>query len=394
MAKFNGNRAVTSIRLDPKNARIHDSESKAMIRASLEEVGAFRSIGVDGNGIVRAGNGVYEQAQNLGLKVRVVDAKPDELVAVRRADLKGEKAIRAALLDNRSGELSEWDPEMLGKLNAAGLLKGLSMEEFLKSVIPTETEDPPEAQIDKAGELQKQWRTQRGQIWEMASETVGGRMHRLLCGDATMEADHVLLIKDCKLDLTLTDPPYGVGTEYESTHDTAENIGKLIRQVMPLLLKHLPVLVSSGHTCMWEYPRPDWILAWIIPSGGGRNPWGFTCFHPILAYGKDPYLVQGLGGRPDTLVLVASDGQEFDHPVPKPPSVWKWFIERGTIKQGSTVFDPFCGSGTTVACCEQLGRICYGMEIEPKYVAVTLQRLADMGLKPRLADSTNKRAVA
>jgi len=50
------------------------------------------------------------------------------------------------------------------------------------------------------------------------------------------------------------------------------------------------------------------------------------------------------------------------------------------------VYDPFLGSGTTLVACEQLGRIGYGMEISPAYVAVTLQRLADMGLEPRLAE--------
>lgn len=126
-----GNDRTPEIRLDPRNARVHGPENKALIRASLEEVGAFRSIAVDGEGIVRAGNGVFEQAQSLGLKVKLIDAKPDELVAVRRSDLKGSKAIRAALLDNRTGELSTWDPKVLGELNAAGMLHGLDLEDFV-----------------------------------------------------------------------------------------------------------------------------------------------------------------------------------------------------------------------------------------------------------------------
>lgn len=94
---------------DPKNARHHPDRNKAMIRASLEEVGPFRSIGVDGDGIVRAGNGVYEQAQALGLKVREVEAAPDELIAVKRPDLRGDAAVKAALWDNRTAETSEPD---------------------------------------------------------------------------------------------------------------------------------------------------------------------------------------------------------------------------------------------------------------------------------------------
>ncbi len=56
-------------------------------------------------------------------------------------------------------------------------------------------------------------------------------------------------------------------------------------------------------------------------------------------------------------------------------------------KKEATVFDPFCGSGTTMIQSVETERICYGMEIEPKYVAVSLERLSDMGLKPKLAKS-------
>lgn len=98
---------------DPKNARRHGDRNKQMIRASLEEVGAFRSIGVDGDDIVRAGNGVYEQAQALGLKVREIEDAPDELIAVKRPDLRGDAAIKAALWDNRTSETSEPDYAVL-----------------------------------------------------------------------------------------------------------------------------------------------------------------------------------------------------------------------------------------------------------------------------------------
>lgn len=101
---------------DPQNARRHPVRNRSIIRQSLEEVGPFRSIAVDGDGIIRAGNGVYEQAQALGLKVRVIDAAPDELIAVKRNDLRGEQAERAALYDNQAGDLSEWDAEVLSLL--------------------------------------------------------------------------------------------------------------------------------------------------------------------------------------------------------------------------------------------------------------------------------------
>jgi hypothetical protein len=82
---------------------------------------------VDGDGIIRAGNGVYEQAKALGLTVREVEAAPDELIAVVRPDLHGDAAIRAAILDNAAGETSTWDMEALRQLHVdmPNLLAGL-----------------------------------------------------------------------------------------------------------------------------------------------------------------------------------------------------------------------------------------------------------------------------
>lgn len=86
-----------ALKLDPRNARLHGERNKSVIRQSLEEVGAFRSIAVDGDNVIRAGNGVFEQAQQLGLRVRVIEAQPDELIAVKRKDLRGKRAERAAV---------------------------------------------------------------------------------------------------------------------------------------------------------------------------------------------------------------------------------------------------------------------------------------------------------
>lgn len=122
---------------DPQNAREHGERNKAMIRESLVEVGPFRSIGLDANNVVRVGNGVFEQAKDLGLKVRIVDALPDELIAVRRKDLKGKKAERAALYDNRAGELSEWNGAVLAELakNDQAMLEGIFNDNELNQIM-------------------------------------------------------------------------------------------------------------------------------------------------------------------------------------------------------------------------------------------------------------------
>lgn len=105
------------LRHDPNNAKIHTERNKSVIDASLKEIGAFRSIAVDGDGIIRAGNGVYEQALAQGKKIKIVDTDADTLIAVRRKDLTGEQAIKAALYDNRAGELGEWNVDVLKEIS-------------------------------------------------------------------------------------------------------------------------------------------------------------------------------------------------------------------------------------------------------------------------------------
>ena len=126
---------------DPQNFRLHTPRNKDLIRQSLEEIGGGRSILVDGENIVRAGNGVLEQAELLGMKVRVVDAAPDELIAVRRPDLVGDKARRAALYDNRPGQTSEWDYGMLSATleSEKDLLDGIFNANELATLAHSET---------------------------------------------------------------------------------------------------------------------------------------------------------------------------------------------------------------------------------------------------------------
>lgn len=90
-----------------------------MLRGSLEQFGAGRSILIDRNGQVIAGNGTLEAAKAVGIQtVRIVDAPPGTLVAVQRTDLKGAKATALALADNRTGELARWDGDTLEEVAA------------------------------------------------------------------------------------------------------------------------------------------------------------------------------------------------------------------------------------------------------------------------------------
>lgn len=106
---------MAEIKLDPKNYRIHGEKNKAIIRKSLEDCGAGRSILLDGDDVVIAGNGVYEQAKVMGLPIRIVESDGRELIAIKRTDLKTEDAKRRtlALADNHASDTSIFDIEAI-----------------------------------------------------------------------------------------------------------------------------------------------------------------------------------------------------------------------------------------------------------------------------------------
>ena len=104
-----------NLKKDKRNYRLHDERNKKIISQSLEECGAGRSILADSTGEIIAGNGVYEQAQKLGIKTKVVETNGDELVVVVRKDLKpnDEKRKTLALADNAASDTSSWNAEMV-----------------------------------------------------------------------------------------------------------------------------------------------------------------------------------------------------------------------------------------------------------------------------------------
>ena len=106
---------MNEIKFDKRNYRKHDKRSKSLIKKSLEKFGAGRSIVVDAEGEIIGGNGVYEQAQKLGLKTKIVETDGSELVVVKRTDLKTDDDKRKALavMDNSTSDTSEFDLELL-----------------------------------------------------------------------------------------------------------------------------------------------------------------------------------------------------------------------------------------------------------------------------------------
>jgi hypothetical protein len=103
------------IKFDKRNYRKHNDRNKELINKSLKECGAGRSIVIDNDNEIIAGNGIYEQAQKLGLKTKVIETDGSELVVVKRTDLATDDAKRKqlAVMDNSTSDSSEFDFELI-----------------------------------------------------------------------------------------------------------------------------------------------------------------------------------------------------------------------------------------------------------------------------------------
>lgn len=323
-------------------------------------------------------------------------------------DVDDEHALRILLADNRTNDLAGYDDAALADLLRecvdAGNLEGTgydqaAVDELLASVgaVSGEIDEGPEPQVDRAEELREKWSVEPGQLWQI------GR-HRLLCGDSTVATDVERLLDGAEPNLMVTDPPYGVDydPEWRAEAGVNKNRGKM--------------------GSVQNDSRADWREAWALFPGAVAYVWhagkfsstvqesieacGFEARSQII-WAKDRFaLSRGnyhwqhepcwyavrkgatanwQGDRKQTTLwqIPARDDSGHGHGTQKPVECMARPI-RNHCTKGEAIYEPFSGSGTTFVAAEQLGVNCYGIEIEPKYVAVILQRMSEMGLEPEL----------
>jgi DNA modification methylase len=414
---------ITQLVLDEKNANKGTKRGRELLEASLEKYGAGRSVVVDRNNRVIAGNKTVEAARIAGIEsIAVIETDGSSLVAVQRADmdLKRDKKTRElAIADNRISELDlEWNPEVLASLD-------VDLDQFWNenelNTLPQDFRSSelsaPEPKIDQAAQLQEKWKTKRGQVWEIGP-------HRLMCGDSTSASDVTTLMDGKTARLCATDPPYLVsydaknhpsknfsdgknkdwngryadkqkseplGPFYEAflrralavcekdagiyvwhasqrqveVEQAMRNCGILVHQQI-IWVKNKPVLTHSFY--MWQHE--PCFFGWKQGNKPKRNPGDF----PTTVWQVDVPILPGAESR---------------HPTEKPLELFGTPILLHT-QPGDICYEPFSGSGTHLCAAENTERRRYAMEIEPAFVAVALERLFEMGLKPKPAPSQRK----
>lgn len=271
--------------------------------------------------------------------------------------------------------------------------------------------------VDKAAELLEKWGVKHGQIFEIPSKTSPGKFHRVMCGDSTDAGNVALLLAGAEPYLMVTDPPYGV--EYDPTwcDDCGGQFGdgKIVQRGKVrndnrtdwsdvYSLWPCQVLYSwspSYKSCLIETGQAVlnagfqirgqiiWRKSHFVLSRGAYHWQHEPCWYAVRKGSK----AQWIGDRRQSTVWdiagmnPAGGGGEkkTGHGTQKPLEC----MARPIRNHEGDVADPFLGSGTTAVAAEQEGRICYGMEISEKYVAVVLERMTSHGLEPRLLDTNN-----
>ena len=385
--------SIKDLKSDHKNARRRTDRSASLIAESLKRYGAARSIVIDEDGRILAGNGTVEGAKKAGIdKLRIIEAEGDELIAVRRAGLSEDEKVGLALADNRSSDLSEWDNEMLRQLSEEhDLTPWFEDDELLAEVLEpeegnTDPDDVPEAPEEPI--------TKPGDLWILGN-------HRLLCGDSTDVLAVERLMDGKKADMVFTDPPYGVS--YEGGHnkkkrdqiknDALEG-GDLTNLFADALASALAVTSDHAAFYIWFASGKSVetfasfanlpldlraVIQWYkVRSGLGAFMAQYipNCEPCIYAF-KSGCSPQWFGPSDEKTVweLQKESKNEF-HPTQKPVELSRRAL-RNSSKPGQFVLDLFGGSGATLIACEQDHRHARLMELDPAYCDVIVKRWED-----------------
>ena len=388
---------ISDLKFDDKNFNKHTEYGMSLLEKSLRELGAGRSILLDKDNNIIAGNGIVEAAGSVGLEnVKIIETTGDEIVAVKRTDMTidSREGREMALADNATANVDlSWNEdnikEQTEKWDFDTSDWGMNFD-FDKDIEVEEDEAPEVNENEPADSV-------LGGVYQL------GR-HRLMCGDSTDAGSVAILMEGEKADLLLTDPPYNVeivgGSHGESIESRLKN-GALTIQNDKMsdgdFSEFLHKVFAAANTGMkegacfyvWYASREVINFQSSLNDSGlevkqeliwnknslvmGRQDYQWK--HEPCLYGwKDGGSHKWYGDRKQTTVIdFDRPSKSKDHPTMKPVELFAYQIKNST-KSEDSVLDLFGGSGTTLIACEQLGRKCYMMELDPKYCDVIRKR--------------------
>jgi len=398
--------AITELRPNPKNARTHSPHQTRQIAASIKEFGFLNPILIDRTNTIVAGHGRVAGAKLLGI---------DQVPTIRVENLTQDQIRAFALAENRIAEKAGWDDSILEielqhLINIGGdfdvTVTGFEIPEI--DIIIGEARDR-QPDKDDLVELNSadQAVTHFGDIWQMGK-------HRILCGDSLTDASFRTLMAARRADLVFVDPPYNIiidgnvsghGQVHHSEFAMASGEMNEVEFVAFLttslrLLARYSASESTHYICMdWRhmgellavgkqiYDELLNLCVWVKNNGGLGS--FYRSRHELVfvfrnGKGRHRNNIQlGKFGRNRTNVweypgiCTFSRSEEGNllplHPTLKPVALVADAV-LDTSARGDVVLDAFLGSGTTLIAAERVGRICFGIEIDPRYVDVAIRR--------------------
>lgn len=420
----------------PDNPKDHDIGG---IIESIREFGFVRNVMLnETDGLMLFGHGTTTALEEMR---KASEALPSR-IAVRREDgmwlvptdrgvaLDPLRAKAYVVADNQHAMAGGWnEPQladnliMLAKQEALGGtgFDGDDVDRWVRMYRPELLdEEGPVPKVDQATQLLEEWGVKSGDVWK------AGR-HRIMCGDSSKLEDIDRLLAGTTPIMALTSPPYAVGRDYE-INQTYQDLLALVEALGSNLMKRLPPggyifwnfedvhaqthakhMTGEEEPCIWltsvDYWRifreQGWLLSahriWVKPFGALPLPyWSVNTNIPHYGEWEHLWTLRKPGGpskqkstkKSKRAVWSTAEGEPIEstrefHTAGFPVVLPRWALEVYS-ERNENVIDPFLGSGSTLIACEMMERNCFGMEIEPSFVAVALERLKDIGLVPEL----------
>ena len=367
-----------------RNARTHSEAQVSQIAASIREFGFLSPILVAEDNTILAGHGRLAAALKLGLK-KVPCVKENHLTETQK---------RAYIIaDNKLSLNAGWDSELLAvelsELEGADFnLDLLGFDEAELSSIFDADKDVSDDDFNVEKELEEPCFSKTGDMWTLGK-------HRVICGDSTDSSTFEKLLGETKVNLVCTDAPYFVNLENASGKIKNDDLSD--KEGYEFLMKVFTNFKNSmaADASIYEFYATMKArvfydafedagfkvaagLIWKKPRAPlMRTDWKFNMEPIIYGWRKDGKH-KWYGDQKQTAVfefdgIKNSKEEGCGHPSSKPVPLIAYLIKQST-QTNSVVLDGFLGSASTLIACEQIGRVCFGVELEPKFIDVAVKR--------------------
>ena len=380
------NKLVSQLKAHPKNPRKHPKELIERLKKSIQEYGFTNPVLVSKDNQILAGHARCKAAKELGINE----------VPTLKLDFEGAKADAYVIIDNKLNEMSEWDIPILVDLikeieqsNFDVSLTGFDEDEISDLFSNADVKEGKDDNFDVNKALEEATFVKPGDLWQLGK-------HRMLCGDATNAEDLKRLMGNEKANLVVTDPPYNCsyegGTGMKIINDSWTDSKKFYDFLLSAF-KNAYDNLADGSAFYCFHSDAEKVNFFNATINAGFH-YSTTCIwvknslvigrmdyqmrhEPVIYAFKNTAKHKFYGDRKQTTVW------EFDrpiksklHPTTKPIPLVSYPIKMSSQENG-IVLDLFAGSGSTLIACEQMNRICYCTELDPKYASVIIRRYVE-----------------